>query len=157
MFLSEVNMFITCYTSFKSSVVLKEEDTSSSKNPAKCTNTSVRTVLNMFLKCLTTWIRMVGRARYNPCICIYFASWVLVGSAQAGICQHEMFSLLVLRCQLWVTLAAWWTRISSAFEWLLSLRCDAQRSKRELSVVTLREQAFLAPSKSVLTGRTWWK
>lgn len=84
-------MFITCNTSFKSSVVLKREDTSSSKNPAKCNNTFVRTVLNVFLKCLTTWIRMVGRAMYNRCICIYFASRILMASTQAGTCQREIF------------------------------------------------------------------
>lgn len=90
----------------------KKDDTSSSKNPAKCKNTFVRAVLNMFLKCLPTRIRAVGSATYSLCTCRYFASRILLGSTRAGICQHEIFSLLMLCCQLLVTLAASWKTIS---------------------------------------------
>lgn len=34
---------------------------------------------------------VVGRATYRLCTCRYFASGILMGSAQAGICQHEIF------------------------------------------------------------------
>lgn len=92
---------------------------------------------------------LVGRATYRLCTCRYFASGILTGSSKAGICQHEIFSLLVLCGQLSVTLATSWRRILSIFEWLLSLRWDDPHWKSEplslLSIVTLREWGLLAP------------
>lgn len=92
-FLSEVDVLVTCDISIKSSAVSKNNML---PNLAKFRNTFVRAVLKMFLKCLPAQVEVACWAMNNVHSCRCFFSRILTGSIQADICLHEVFLLIML-------------------------------------------------------------